>query len=231
MWPFVLPKIYYHKTYAKYMDTTTPEVKKPFYKKKWVWAVTIIVLLIIGSGDSTPKPEATTTDSNETNLVSENSNTQNESTTVTPQTLEDRIKTLAVKTGATDVTFNGIDDQKADSDRPEGSRMITVKLNVSSFFSSKSFYRDTGELTSKVFQETYSSNPNVYDVIVWYYGETTDQYGNKKNDIILSQGIDKDTYQKINWQNFDSSKLCDFLKSEGSRNGGQTACVTLANIE
>lgn len=214
------------------MDATTPEVKKPFYKKKWIWVVTIIVLFIIGSGDSAPKPEATTTDnSSETNLVNENSNTQNEGTPVPPKTLEDRIKALAVKTGATDVNFNGIDDQKADSDRPEGSRMITVKLNVTSFLSADSFYRNTGELTGKIFQETFSSNQNVYDVIVWYYGETTDQYGNKKNDIILSQGIDKDTYQKINWQNFDSTKLCDFLKSEGSRNGGQTACVTLANIE
>lgn len=148
-----------------------------------------------------------------------------------PATFEDRIKAIAVKTGATEVSFNGIDDQKADSDRPEGSRMITVKLNVTSFFSADSFYRNTGELTGKVFQETFASNPNIYDVIVWYYGETTDQYGNKKNDVILSQAIDKDTYQKINWQNFDSSKLCDFLKTEGSRNGGQTTCVALANIK
>jgi len=214
------------------METNTPVVKKPFYKKKWVWAVAIIVLIIIGSGDSTPKPQAVNTDNTtETIPVSTNNDTPEAATPVQTQTFEDRIKALAVKTGATDVNFNGIDDQKADSDRPEGSRMITVKLNVTNFFSSKSFYRDTGELTSKIFQETYASNPSVYDVIVWYYGETTDQYGNKKNDIILSQATDKDTYQKINWQNFDSTKLCDFLKSEGSRNGGQTTCVTLANIE
>jgi hypothetical protein len=214
------------------METNTPVVKKPFYKKKWVWAVAIIVLIIIGSGDSTSKPQAVNTDNTtETIPVSTNNDTPEAATPVQTQTFEDRIKALAVKTGATDVNFNGIDDQKADSDRPEGSRMITVKLNVTNFFSSKSFYRDTGELTSKIFQETYASNPSVYDVIVWYYGETTDQYGNKKNDIILSQATDKDTYQKINWQNFDSTKLCDFLKSEGFRNGGQTTCVTLANIE
>lgn len=163
--------------------------------------------------------------------VNTNDNTQTETAPIQPQTFENRIKALAVKTGATEVSFNGIDDEKADSDRPEGSRMITVKLNVASFLSADSFYRNTGELTGKIFQETFASNLNAYDVIVWYYGETTDQYGNKKNDVILSQAIDKDTYQKINWQNFDSSKLCDFLKSEGSKNGGQTTCVALANIK
>lgn len=149
----------------------------------------------------------------------------------TPQTYEDRIKAMAVKTGTTNVSFKGIEDVKADSNRPEGSRMITVSLNIGDYYNASALYKNTGELTGKILQETFASNPNVYDVIVWYYAEMTDSYGNKENKVLISQGIDKDTYQKINWQNFDSAKLCDFLKTEGAKNGGETACVVLANIK
>ncbi|MEK6616885.1 MAG: hypothetical protein AABZ32_12405, partial [Bacteroidota bacterium] len=75
-------------------------------------------------------------------------------------------------------------------------------------------------------------NMKAYDVLVWYYGETTDKYGNKKDDVILTYAIDKVTYEKINWQNFDQSKLCDFLKQESSDNGTfDTACNVLVNIQ
>lgn len=151
--------------------------------------------------------------------------------TTQPQTFEDRIKALAVKTGVTDISYNGIDDEKADPDRPAGSRMITVKLNVTSIYNTDSFYRNTGELTGKIFQETFTSNPNVTDVIVWYYGDVTDKYGNTSNKVMLSQATDRKTYEKINWTNFDSTKLCDFLKSEGTTNGGETTCATLVGIK
>lgn len=149
----------------------------------------------------------------------------------TPQTYEDRIKALAVKTGTTNISYKSIEDVKADSNRPAGSRMITVSLNIGDYYNASALYKNTGELTGKILQETFASNPDVYDLIVWYYAEITDQYGNKENKVILSQGIDKDTYQKMNWQNFDSTKLCDFLKTEGTKNGGETACVVLANIK
>jgi len=148
-----------------------------------------------------------------------------------PQTFEDRIKALAVRTGVTDISYNGIDDEKADPDRPAGSRMITVKLNATSIYNADSFYRNTGELSGKIFQETFASNPNAYDVIVWYYGDATDQYGNTKKEVLLSQLMDRKTYEKINWANFDSTKLCDFLYTEGTRNKGETSCSKLVQIK
>ncbi len=148
-----------------------------------------------------------------------------------PQTSEDRLRALATDTNTTDIAYIGIEDQKADSDRPEGSRMPIVKFNITNFYSKSSFYRDTGELAAKVFQEVFISNKDVTDVIVWYYGETTDKYGNKSNGVMLSMAIDKATYQKVNWQNFDSATLCDFLKSEIVNSNTGTACATLVTIE
>lgn len=148
-----------------------------------------------------------------------------------PQTFEDRIKAIAVKTGVTNISFKGIEDVKADSNRPEGSRMFTISLNITDYYNADSLNRNTGEVTAKIFQETFTSNPNAYDVIVWYYADITDQYGNKESKVLISQGIDRPTYEKINWQNFDTTKMCDFLKSEATRNGGETACNILAKIK
>lgn len=145
-------------------------------------------------------------------------------------TLEDRIRSLAVKTGVTDISYRGIEDRNADSDRPAGSRMITVSLNLNDYYSASSLYRDTGKVTSRIFREAFT-DPTTYDVIVWYYGDTTDQYGQKHNSIVLSQAIDKATFLKIAWDNFDESQLCDFLKTEGLRNGGNTTCVTRAKVD
>ncbi len=150
-------------------------------------------------------------------------------TPASPQTYEDRIRAIAVHTGSTDFSYMGVQDEEADKDRPAGSRMITVKVSVSSFYDKNALVKDTGKVATKMFQETFASNPKAYDVFVWYYGSTTDKYGNKKDSVIMVYAIDKDTYKKINWQNFDSAKLCDFLKSE--KQASNAACNVLANIE
>jgi hypothetical protein len=44
------------------METNTPVVKKPFYKKKWVWAVAVVLLIIIGSSGEPSAPTNNSTD-------------------------------------------------------------------------------------------------------------------------------------------------------------------------
>jgi hypothetical protein len=39
------------------MEANIPVAKKPFYKRKWVWVVGVIVLLIIGSSGTNNKPQ------------------------------------------------------------------------------------------------------------------------------------------------------------------------------
>jgi hypothetical protein len=148
-----------------------------------------------------------------------------------PVTFEDKVKSIITTARSTDLTFKGIETKNTDSDRPAGSQMITISLNVDNYYKAEYLSKNTSEISSKLFQETFVSNPNVYDVIVWYYADITDKYGNKENKVLISQAIDKTTFEKINWQNFDTTKLCDFLKSEGSLNDGQSTCVTLAKIQ
>lgn len=51
------------------METNTPVAKKPFYKKKWVWAVAVVLLIIIGSSGDSSQTTKTTSDTAEAEKV------------------------------------------------------------------------------------------------------------------------------------------------------------------
>lgn len=130
-------------------------------------------------------------------------------------------------------SYRDIQIGDADSDRPKGTKTITAKVNVGSFYNRNSLLRDTGNLSAKLFQTIYASSINAVDAFVYYYAETTDRYGNKKDDVVIVYAIDKTTFGKINWQSFETRNLCDFLKEE-ERIGGigsGPACNVLVNIE
>lgn len=151
----------------------------------------------------------------------------------TQQILEENLTGIVKKTGSTNFVYKGIEIEKADSDRPAGSKMITVKVSVSDFYSKSSLTKDTGRLSAQIFQQVFSAEKNTYDAFVWFTGETTDRYGNKNESPVMTYAIDKTTYNKINWSNFDPSKLCDFLAQEEKLVGvgSGPACNVIANIQ
>lgn len=148
------------------------------------------------------------------------------------QILEENLASIVSSVGGRDMGYRNLQIEKTASDRPKDTKMITVSVNVKSIFNKKSLLRDTGKLSSSVFKAVYDiPSIKAYDVLVWYYGETTDKYGNKKDDVILVYTIDKATYDKINWQNFNQSNLCDFLKQEAKSSPFDTVCNVLVNIQ
>lgn len=207
--------------------------KKKSRKGLWI-GLAVIFFAIIGFA-------STNKENKNTNSSTQNSATQNTNTTVTntvaaktpEQILQTGLASTVKKTGTTNVTLGEYKVQASDANRPAGSQMVTVNVNVKDYYNKSAFMKDTGKLTSTIFQTTYGvSNLNAYDVIVKYIGETTDKYGNKTNDTYVVYAIDKLTYQKVNWQNFDQTTLCDFLKSESANTNEATpACSLLANIQ
>lgn len=179
------------------------KVKRTSRKKVFLLYGTLsLVFLIVGAVSSVkPEPQAIT-----------------QSTPVQQQTLEDRIKALVENTFSTKVLYVGIqiDEDKTDlpNGAPVGSKLVTINLNVTSLYNKDSLMSDTGKLSGQIFQEVFASNPNAYNVTVAYASDLTDKYGQTKNGPLLTHSIDKATYQKINWQNFDSTTMCDFLRSE-----------------
>lgn len=149
------------------------------------------------------------------------------------QVLADIGQSAASEAHTAKISYKDTKVEKADSDRPTGSKMVTMSFNVSSFYDKSSFIRDTGKVSSKAIQGIFASDSNFYDVIVWFYGKTKDRYGNESDNVLMSYAIDRPTFAKINWSNFDTTKLCDFLQQENRLNGSNlnTVCSILANIE
>ena len=161
-------------------------------------------------------------------------------TTATPQTDQQKLeanlsKIISDFSGTTKVSYKTIeiDDEGNDPSRTKGAKVLTVEVNVAEFYSKDAFLKDTGKLSAQIFQASYPSYLAPYDVLVQYYGNATDRYGNTTNKPNVIYAIDKTTYGKVNWSNFDSSTLCDFLKQEEQIDGVGTgpACNILVNLQ
>lgn len=149
----------------------------------------------------------------------------------TPEQLfEENIKAEVKNIGASKFTYKGIELKNADANRPKDSKTVTVSVNVGDFWNKDALVRNTSELTSTIFQKSIESKLPLTDYIVWYYGQTKDQYGNSGESIIMSYASTKETVSKINWNGFDKNSMCDLLKNQPSENF-DNVCVLKVNIE
>lgn len=226
------------ETQSSGQTQNVPE-KKKWYKKWWVITIAVIigfpilVDLLDGPEEKVEQPATVQEAKSETPAVAEKAPETPPTPKTDQQVLEEKLSGMVSSVGGKDMTYRGIDIQKPDADRPKDTKMVTVKVDLKSFYSKNSLLRDTGELSTSIFQAVYDvPSIQAYDVIVWYYAETTDRYGNKKNDVVLTYFIDKPTHGKINWQNFDKKAACDFLEQEAKISGTMdTGCKTLVNIQ
>lgn len=201
-------------------------------------AMVVFFALFINLSDNTATP-ATVASTETTPSVpitgAQPANISNSAHTPAQPDLETTLKGIVEKaSGTTNVTYRSIlIENDDDSDRPAGSKMLTVKVNVTSFYNKSSFTKDSGKLTAQLFQASIPSSLKPYDVFIWFYGETTDRYGNKKDDVITVYSIDRVTFEKINWSNFDPAGLCDFLKQEEKVSGLGTgpSCTIMPSVQ
>lgn len=145
------------------------------------------------------------------------------------QLLEDSYRSIVKNIGATDMSFREIDiTNVGGQDNPESSKMIVVSVTLGDFLSRSSLIRNTGEMTSLIFQKSLESKLPLSSVTVWYYGQTKDKFGNTSDSLVLSYGATRETIDKINWGGFDKTGMCDFLKSFNSLDN---TCVELVSIK
>lgn len=132
------------------------------------------------------------------------------------------------------MSYKNMEVDKSDSTRPKDTQFINVGVNVESFLNKDFLLKQTGSLSARIFQAVYNVPAmKAYDITVSYYGGTTDRYGNKSSSVVLTYSMDKSTFGKINWQNFDPTTLCDFLNQEAVKTGTvfNTSCNVLVNIQ
>jgi len=61
--------------------------------------------------------------------------------------------------------------------------------------------------SSELFKETFSLNPSIYQVQTIVKEKYADEYGNSQEKYLARTLMDRDTYNKINWEEFKSSNL------------------------
>lgn len=130
-----------------------------------------------------------------------------------------------------DYTIKGTLIGKEDSDAPKGTQMLTVNVNVDSYLNQEWMIRDTGKISSEAFRQTFASSLPIYDASAWYYADTTDKYGNKTNDVVLTYHVNKEIFAKINWDGFNPENLCNFLIDEGRKDPTSAGCEFHANVK
>ena len=128
------------------------------------------------------------------------------------------------------ISYRDVQIESDNYQRPTGSKMVTANFIITSFYNKDSLINDTGSISSKTLQGIFKEKSKIQDAFVWFYGDTTDAYGNRKQEVLLTYTIDRKTFSKINWDNFDQTNLCNFLEQESVHNV-DTGCKTLANIK
>lgn len=206
--------------------------KKGWISRHPIWTVLIALFSIsliytVANSSSTPTAKPTA------------SNDANKQTQVAQQTAPAKPEdAITAKMKATlpelrvngDYTIKGTQIGKEDSDAPKGTQMLTVNVNVDSYLNQEWMIRDTGKISSEIFRQTFASSLPIHDAFSWYYADTTDKYGNKTNDVILTYHINKQVFAKINWDGFNPENLCNFLIDEGKKDPTSAGCDLHANV-
>ncbi len=166
------------------METNIPVAKKPFYKRKWVWAVTIIVLIIIGSGDSTPKPQAVNT--NGTSEISESETKEEKRTTYKVGE--------SVQLGKSVITVNEVTFSKAGQyNKPsEGNEWIDLNITIENKDSSQQYVTTLGQMFIR------DAEGNSYQVAVT--GKSMENMSNRLDGAIIANS------KRTGWVGFEIPK-------------------------
>jgi len=225
---------------------------KTAWSKTAKWIVTVVIVIfsmgVIGSTESNnnqptqqapveqPAPAAQETDNNSPTSQASTPAQDAAPAAPTDQASLEKYLTSIISSASPDMSLKNVDVEKSDPDRPAGTQMVGVNITVNNFSSTDAIMTTTEKLTSSIYQTVFSMpSMKAYDVIVFYdtgmNNAPVDRYGNKQSGGI-SNSIDKPTYAKINWQNFDQTTLCDVLRQENKvTNQDSAACLMLGNAQ
>jgi hypothetical protein len=204
--------------------------KKTGNMKRWIlYAVGCFILAIVANSfvpapkqDNSTPASANTTSS--TTTSSSNANTSDESATnnrsaaqakqdttspapapTKQPTLEDKIikdingklesKTNEGKKRLVDLIVNDYID-------PAGGKFVQITLNANNSMTSSMSRDGMLQDSQKVFQSIFA-NKEVNCVSLFWQLPMTDAYGKNSDDIVMKIKLDRATYSKINWDNFD----------------------------
>ena len=133
------------------------------------------------------------------------------------QKLDNAVKSILGQSSGK-VSYKSTSIEGDDSDRPKNSKFVTIDVDTGELYSEDQLITNGGKLAANMFQQAFPINPNFYDVLVRYYGQVTDQYGNTTSSMLMSYAMDRPLYSKINWSGLadveNDIHLCAFLREQ-----------------
>lgn len=166
-------------------------MKKPFYKKWWVWA--IAAFIILGLALSPSEEERAQMEAEEQQAVKE------VTAEPEPQTLEEQIKSEINK--ALGETTNNDDERIVDLTFNEDSGFVRIVLagddNLTNNLTKVGLLSDAADAFPILFKDNA-----VKDAMISIQLPLVDQYGNSEDGEVMAMELDRKTHEKINYENF-----------------------------
>ena len=218
------------------------KIKKPIYKRWWVWVIVVVVLFIIGSSNKReqeqvgfPPEQAAEQKKAEAPKVQYTYTTQEG--TLARQIEQKVIELLGEKTNLGKVRVIGIsvEKYKAIELREYGYKPnaevvgIIVKINASENVTKNLMKQTMHKEAFKVFKDIFPLSPTIGDILVWSYLPTKDKFGNVKDDVATTYTMSRSLFEKVNWSELNYSELPNLLKSE-AKNDLRNAYTELINF-
>ncbi|HPW44345.1 MAG TPA: hypothetical protein PLX67_01350 [bacterium] len=117
----------------------------------WFGGSFIVFIILIGATSPVDKTQ-----------LSVQENKPADTTVVADQTpeqlLESSYKAEIKKIGTTKFSYRDMKIEDADNYRPAGSKMVTISVNIDDFYKKDSLIRDTGILSSNLFQKSLDTS-------------------------------------------------------------------------
>lgn len=189
--------------------------KKEWYKR-W-WAITIFVLIGLSIGGSlVPDDNSSPTD------IPTQTNTQqpNEEITQTQQEDSEPEETLTkeekIKKDITDILESSNRDVEkireiSIIERADENLLVTVRYNADDNLGNSWIKRGIWIDSEKILEKVYTDYSDIGRVAIFAYFPLVDKYGNSEDEVVMKVMLDKETSDKINWENFITDNLPDVV--------------------
>jgi hypothetical protein len=185
----------------------------------WIFGGGIVLFfLLIGiSAGQSQTPVASTTQTN--NAVAAKATATPVATPQAPltdkQKVQNAVQSLIENQSGQFPSIKAVDIQ-SDPSLPKGMTYVTIDIETGTFWDDSATVTETSQMTSQIMQQVFPINSTFHDVLVRYYGQLTDQYGNTSDGMMLSYDMGQTLYKKINWANFSNIQndvhLCAFIR-------------------
>lgn len=197
-----------------YLLSNKEKTKKPIYKRWWFIALALIVLVSIASGGNEEVSEEASSGSEE-NVVAEEDTTKEadqaeevEEVSVTIESqIESSIRDVLGETTNRDV--DKIRDIRINDHLGtdiEGDKIVLIDINGNDNIK-RSLVRSGMLMEIAEVAEELAKYDEVSEVTVSSYFPLTNNYGETSDQVVLKVGLEKETLERINWENFNQDNF------------------------